>query len=135
MGLRGPGAKPVKRRKTASTKIGKSRSRGKATLSRAEEVCRFIQGLKITAGMHAGRKFKVRPWQREIIEALYATGSDGQRVKRSALICLPRKSGKTTLAAALALAHLVGPEAEDRGQVLSAAADRAQAAILYNEMR
>lgn len=85
--------------------------------------------------MHAGRRFKLRPWQREIIEALYATNSDGRRVKRSALISLPRKCGKTTLSAALALAHLVGPEAERRGQIVSAAADRAQAAILYNEMR
>ncbi len=38
------------------------------------------------------------------------------------------------MAAALALAHLCGPEVEKRGQIYSAAADRAQAAIIYNEM-
>jgi phage terminase large subunit-like protein len=127
MGLRGPGAKPVKARKRRA-------SPRKSTLTRAETLCRFIEGLKITAGMHAGRKFKLRPWQREIIAALYAVGDDGHRLKRSALITLPRKSGKTALAAALALAHLLGPEAEQRGQIVSAAADRAQAALLYNEM-
>ncbi|TAN64425.1 MAG: terminase large subunit [Magnetospirillum sp.] len=41
---------------------------------------------------------------------------------------------KTGLAAALALCHLFGPEAEARGQVYSAAADKAQAAIIYKEM-
>src|SRR5262245_52732117 len=128
MGLRGPGAKPTGRRKHR-------RSPRKSNVSRADRLCRFIERLKITAGMHAGRKFKLRPWQRKIIEALYATNRDGRRVKRSALICLPRKNGKTTLSAALALAHLLGPEAERRGQIVSAAADRAQAAILYNEMR
>src|SRR5580765_2461437 len=127
MGLRGPGAKPVRRRK-------RRRAPRKTKLSRAERVCRFIERLKITAGMHAGRRFKLRKWQRQIIESLYATDDDGRRIKRSALISLPRKSGKTTLSAALALAHLVGPEAEQRGQIVSAAADRAQAALLYREM-
>lgn len=46
-----------------------------------------------------------------------------------------RKSGKTTLCAALALCHLVGPEAVPRGQVVSAAADRGQASILFNELK
>jgi phage terminase large subunit-like protein len=127
MGLRGPGAKPVKARKRRPPPR-------KAGAPRAERVCRFIEGLKITAGMHAGRKFKLRPWQREIIEALYAVDEQGHRIKRSALISMPRKGGKTALAAALALAHLLGPAAESRGQIVSAAADRAQAAILYNEM-
>lgn len=85
--------------------------------------------------MHAGRRFKLRGWQREIIEAMYAVDGEGHRLKRAALICLPRKSGKTTLSAALALAHLLGPEAEQRGQIVSAAADRAQAALIYNELR
>jgi phage terminase large subunit-like protein len=51
------------------------------------------------------------------------------------LITMPRKNGKTGLTAALALAHLCGPEAEERGQVYSAAADRQQAALIYNEMK
>jgi phage terminase large subunit-like protein len=90
--------------------------------------------LEITSGVHAGRPFKVRDWQRDIIEAIYAE-QDNRRVVRNALISVPRKQGKTALAAALALCHLVGPEAERRGQVVSAAADRAQAAIIYNEIK
>lgn len=53
---------------------------------------------------------------------------------RTALVTLPRKNGKTAIAAALALCHLLGPEAEPRGQVFSAASDREQAAIIYREM-
>jgi len=46
-----------------------------------------------------------------------------------------RKNGKTGFAAALGLAHLAGPEAVRGGQVLSGAADRAQAAIVYAAMK
>lgn len=131
MGLRGPGARPVK----AKAKAKKRRpSWAKAGLSRAARVVAFIESLKITSGVHAGRKFKLRPWQREIIEAIYRTNDDAKRVVRQALVTIPRKNGKTQLAAALALAHLCGPEAKSRGQVYSAAADRGQAAIIYREM-
>jgi phage terminase large subunit-like protein len=58
----------------------------------------------------------------------------GRRRKRQVLLCVPRKNGKTQLAAALALCHLVGPEAEQRGQVYSAAADRKQAALILREL-
>lgn len=84
--------------------------------------------------MHAGKPFKIRDWQWGIIEALYATDDSGRRRKRKALITIPRKNGKTQLAAALALCHLVGPEAEQRGQVYSAAADRKQAALILKEL-
>lgn len=135
MGLRGPGARPVRK---ADKKGGKRTNRRsgwrKAGLSRAERVIKFIEGLQITAGTFAGKPFTLRPWQRGIIEAIYLTGANGKRKVRTALLVLPRKNGKTQLAAALALAHLCGPEAESRGQVYSAASDRHQAAIIYREM-
>ena len=53
---------------------------------------------------------------------------------RTAFVTMPRKNGKTGLVAPLMLGHLVGPETEPRGQVYSAAADRDQAAIIFNEM-
>lgn len=51
------------------------------------------------------------------------------------VISAGRKCGKTTFCAALALAHLAGPEARPRGQIVSAAADRGQAALIYAELR
>jgi len=61
--------------------------------------------------------------------------AEGRRVVRTALLTMGRKNGKTALAAALVLAHLIGPEREDRGQVYSAAADRAQASLIFSEAR
>jgi len=40
--------------------------------------------------IHAGKPFKLRPWQWEkIIKPLYATGPDGRRLKRQALVTIP----------------------------------------------
>jgi phage terminase large subunit-like protein len=50
---------------------------------------------------------------------------------RTALITMPRKQGKTELAAALTLYHLLG-DGERNGQVYSAAADRQQASVVFN---
>lgn len=103
-------------------------------LSRAERVIAFCEFLPITSGMHAGRKLKLREWQRDIVRKIYATDRRGRRLIRTALITCPRKQGKTTLASALALCHLLGPEMERRGEILSAASDREQAAIIFREM-
>jgi phage terminase large subunit-like protein len=97
-------------------------------------VIAFCETLPITAGIHAGRKLKVRDWQKEIIKKVYSTNGNGLRTVRTALITVPRKNGKTTLAAALALCHLIGPESEQRGQVFSAASDQGQASIILHEM-
>jgi phage terminase large subunit-like protein len=105
----------------------------KKGLTRASRVIRFCECLPITAGVHAGRKLKLRPWQKKIIRAIYRTKKN-KRLVRQAVITLPRKNGKTALCAALGLCHLLGPEAEERGQIYSAASDRAQASILFNEM-
>ena len=134
MGRRGivsPISKAIKARRPSRAKVLPWNRKG---LSRAERVIKFCEFLPITAGIHAGRKLVLRDWQKEIINAIYATNGDGLRVVRTALVTLPRKNGKTALAAALALCHLIGPEAEQRGQVFSAASDREQAAIIYREM-
>lgn len=105
-----------------------------AGLSRAERVVAFVEALTITAGKLAGEPFRLRPWQRAIIAAIYATDAAGARPVRTAVLSFGRKNGKTALAAALALCHLAGPEAESRGEVYSAANDRFQAAKIFNEM-
>ncbi|MGX1495173.1 phage terminase large subunit-like protein [Labrenzia sp. MBR-25] len=138
MGRRGPKGHTEIAARAEQATTRKTRRRKPAWerkgLSRAGRVIAFIETLKITAGVKAGEPFKLRQWQREIIEAIYATDENGRRTIRQALITIPRKNGKTALAAALALAHLVGPEAEARGQVYSAASDRDQAAIIFREM-
>ena len=141
MGLRGPGAKPKKKRsqlalnersKADATPTITRKRRTKRRQSSFDDLVYFIESLPITSGILAGRNFELREWQKEILKGIY--GETGRRTVRQALITMPRKSGKTQLAAALALAHLCGPMTEQRGQVYSAAADRDQAALIYNEM-
>ena len=134
MGRRGPKAGPKMAAKDTPKEIGANCFLWeKPGLSRAKRVIVFIEGLPITSGMHAGRRFKLRPWQKRIIQAIYRT-KRGKRCIRKALITMPRKNGKTALSAALALAHLIGPESEQRGQVYSAASDRDQAGLIFAEM-
>jgi phage terminase large subunit-like protein len=143
MGLKGIGsAKVAALRKSLGTKRQRPFSWQRRGLTRAERVILFMESLTITAGPLAGTKLKLRPWQRRIIEGIYAEEPpdvgrlkiNRRRLVRTALVSTPRKNGKTQLAAGLALAHLCGPEAEPRGQVYSAASDRDQAAIIFREM-
>ena len=131
MGLRGRRAHPIDRIKLVSAKPSRRRSK----LSRSEAVASFLQGLRITSGAHAGTKLRLRGWQHAALQAIYATDPSGHRSTRTAVMSMGRKSGKTTFAAALALRHLAGPEAKPRGQIVSAAADRGQASLIYNELK
>ena len=134
MGKRGIQSAISKAIKPRRASRAKSLPWNKKGLSRADRVIRFCEFLPITAGIHAGKRLVLRPWQKEIVRAIYATDENGLRKVRTALISLPRKNGKTALAAALALCHLLGPESEPRGQVFSAASDREQAALIFKEM-
>ena len=137
MGMRGPGAMPKKR--TDAVSKPPKRARGTAdwrndTLSMPDRVIAFMEELPITAGKLAGQQMKLREWQKDFIKAVYGPQREGKRLVRTALLSLPRKNGKSQIAAGLALAHLCGPCAEMRGQVYSAASDRNQAAIIFKEM-
>lgn len=132
MSLRGVGAKALSARgKIDERPIKPWEVEG---LSRAERVIAFIEDLPITAGKLAGTQMQLRPWQREFVEAVYAENEEGERPIRTAVLSMGRKNGKTQLAAALALCHLLGSEAEPRGEIYSAALTRDQAAKLFQEM-
>lgn len=147
MGQRGPGARPVYApRPPAPIPLfgdaappppvpAPAPANDQAPGDRADRVIAWIETLRITAGMHAGRRMVLRDWQRDIVRDIYRTDDAGARPVRTALVSMARKNGKTTLCAALALCHLCGPEAVPRGHVVSAAADKDQAAITYTELR
>jgi len=99
---------------------------------KADRALRFIKELKHTKGKWAGKKFLVLPWQEKIINDLYGTvNSDGTRQYRTAYIEIPKKNGKSELAAAIALKHLCA-DGEYGGEVYCCAADRDQAAIVFD---
>ena len=149
MGLRGPGANPFPLRQAkAEAPSNQVDLFGKAEvlapkpfepwrepgLSRAERVIAFVETLPITQGSLAGTTMHLRGWQRRFVEEVYAEDAKSGRPIRTAVLTMARKNGKTQLAAALALCHLCGPEAEPRGEVYSAANDRFQAGNIFAEM-
>lgn len=108
----------------------------KKGLSRVQRLVAFMEFLPITKGILAGEKMKLLPNQVDFIEAVYGRqAEDGRRLTRIAIKSEPRGNGKTGLVAGLCLAHLLGPEAEPRGEIYSAAIDKQQAGLLFNEMR
>jgi phage terminase large subunit-like protein len=92
----------------------------------------FINRLTHTKGAHAGESFRLRPWQVKIIKQIFKKRRDGRRQYRTCLLMLPRKNGKSTLAAAIALYGLLA-DGEAGAEVYSAAADKDQAGIVFNE--
>jgi phage terminase large subunit-like protein len=103
-------------------------------LFRAGRVISFLEDLEISTGKHARTKLRLRPWQRKFVETVYRENKRGIRPIRTAVLSMARKNGKSQLAAALALCHLCGPEAESRGEIYSCANDRFQSARIFNEM-
>jgi phage terminase large subunit-like protein len=131
MGLRGPGAKP-KRHTEEIEKPKRKRSLPwqKKGLSRADRVIAFLEFLPVTKGIKAGKRMKLLDRQKAFIRDVYTEKS---RV-RIAIDSAPRGNGKTGMTAGLALCTLLGPEAEPRGEVYSAAVDRTQSAKIFSEM-
>jgi len=136
MGLRGIGSTPLsKRQKLLEFDADQSKQPwNEPGLSRPDRVIAFCQDLTVTSGSEAFTKLKLRPWQRRFIKEVYSNNKNGLRPVRTAILSMGRKNGKTQLAAALALCHLSGPEAENRGEVYSCANDRFQASKIFNEM-
>lgn len=102
---------------------------------RAEKVAKFFRTfLRHSKGEWAGKPFELLDWQRdEIIYPLFGwIRPDGYRRFRRSYIEIPKKNGKSTLAAGLGLYMLIG-DGEAGSHVFSAAADRDQASIVHGE--
>ena len=101
--------------------------------SKADDVISFIERhCSHVKGELGGSPFLLEPWQKEqILRPLYGTlDANGLRQYRTAYIELPRKNGKSNLAACLALYHLL-KDGEHGAEVISAAGDRNQARIVF----
>lgn len=95
---------------------------------------RFIERQVIhVEGVHAGKPFILERWQRRVIMKFFGwkRRDNGTRRYRRLFIFLPRKNGKTALAAAIAL-YLQFADREPAAQVVCAAADKDQARIVFN---
>ncbi|MDU2025344.1 MAG: terminase large subunit, partial [Finegoldia magna] len=100
--------------------------------NKADYAVTFIECLKHTKGRWAGKDFKLIDWQEEIIRDLFGIVKDtGYRQFNTAYIEIPKKMGKSELAAAVALLLTCG-DGEERAEVYGCAADRQQATIVFD---
>ncbi len=87
----------------------------------------FLRALKHPNSTAPKSGFQLYDWQERIIQRIYGPRhADGRRVVETVFWMIPRGNRKTSLAAALALLHTIGPEKVPAGQVIFAASDREQ---------
>lgn len=90
--------------------------------------------LRASRGFKVGEPLEFTAWQSWLMDSLLETDPETGLLRyRRALILLPRKNGKSLLGTSLALESLV--YGGQGGQIYSAAADRAQAKIVFGEAR
>lgn len=94
----------------------------------------FPRFLRLTSGEWANRPFTLEDWQADdIVRPLFGwKRADGTRRYRRCYVWVPRKNGKTELAAGIALLLMLG-DSEEGGEVYSIASDAAQASIVFNK--
>lgn len=99
----------------------------------AQHVIDFFGFLKHSKGEWAGEPFVLEPWQQFLIWVIFGwKRADGLRRFRTAYIEVPRKNGKSTLAAGIAL-YLLVADGESGAEIYSAATKRDQAKITWSE--
>lgn len=99
---------------------------------KADKAVAFIQSLKHTKGSFAGKYFELLPWQEQVVRDLFGiVKENGYRQFNQAYIEIPKKNGKSELAAAIAL-YLTCADNEERAEVYGCASDRQQASIVFD---
>lgn len=98
----------------------------------ADHAVKFIESYCSHVKAHTGR-FILEPWQKnDIIGPLFGwKREDGRRKFRTCYVEIPRKNGKSSLTAAIALYLLVATN-ERGAEIISAAADASQARIVFD---
>ncbi|ADH89368.1 Terminase [Ancylobacter novellus DSM 506] len=103
-------------------------------LGYGERAVEFLRRLKHPLSTEPGFRFQLPRWLERIVRRIYGPrDEDGERIVREVFLFLPRGNRKTSIAAALALLHLLGPERVPGGQIIFAASDREQAGIGFRE--
>ena len=98
----------------------------------ADYAVAFIEQLRHTKGEFYNQPFELIDWQERIIRDIFGTmRSDGYRQFNTAYVEIPKKNGKSELAAAIALLLCCG-DGEQRAEIYGCAADRGQATIVFD---
>jgi len=103
---------------------------------RADRACRFAEKLKHYKGQWAGTLIHLEPWERFIIGSVvgWVHAETGLRRFRTAFHEIPRKNGKT-LIAAIVLLYLAFFDGEAGAEGYCVAMKRDQAKLVFNDAR
>jgi len=100
--------------------------------AKAQHAVSFINCLKHTKGQWRGVPFELLPWQDTIIRDIFGNVKEnGYRQYNTAYVEIPKKNGKSELAAAVALLMTCGDN-EWGAEVYGCASDRQQASIVFD---
>ena len=100
--------------------------------NKAQRAIKFIENLKHTKGRWHGENFTLLPWQEEIVSTLFGTVKENGFRQYNTCYCeIPKKNGKSELAAAIAL-YLTCGDGEWAAEVYGCASDRQQASIVFD---
>jgi phage terminase large subunit-like protein len=101
----------------------------------AQHAIQFFGFLRHSKGEWAGQTFALAPWQAFVVGSLFGwQRADGLRRFRTAYCAVPRKNGKSTLSAGIAL-YLLVADGEQGAEIYSAATTRDQARIVFDEAK
>jgi phage terminase large subunit-like protein len=116
--------------------LGSGASRGlRFDPQTAQHAIDFFGFLRHSKGEWAGQTFALAPWQAFVVGSLFGwQRADGLRRFRTAYCAVPRKNGKSTLSAGIALYMLVA-DGERGAEIYSAATTRDQARIVFDEAK
>ena len=89
--------------------------------------------LHVSKGVRAGQPLVLTRWQSDLLDNLFERRPDGLLRYRRSLIGLARKNGKSLLGSLIGLYALI--EGEPGAEVYSAAGDRQQARVVFNEAK
>ena len=116
--------------------LGSGASRGlRFDVQAARHAIDFFGFLRHSKGEWAGQTFALAPWQAFAVGSLFGwQRADGLRRFRTAYCAVPRKNGKSTLSAGIAL-YLLVADGEQGAEIYSAATTRDQARIVFDEAK
>ena len=98
----------------------------------ADAAVSFIGCLRHTKGEWYGKAFELIDWQEQIVRDVFGTlKPTGFRQFNTAYVEIPKKQGKSELAAAVALLLTCG-DYEHGGEIYGCASDRQQASIVFD---
>jgi phage terminase large subunit-like protein len=89
----------------------------------------FEENLTHSKGELGGKAFVLEQWQKDYVGKLFGTMNGDVRQYRTSLLAIPRKNGKSTLCAGIALKLMF--DGEPGAEIYSCAADRDQARLVF----